>query len=84
MLVRPDDIVHDDESERTAKVVGRAFKGAHILYELQLNHANKEKVLCLAPSHHDHKIGEIIGIRLDLEHLVLFNRAERKPAECLN
>lgn len=73
LLVRPDDIVHDDESERTAKVVGRAFKGAHILYELQLNHSAQEKVLCLAPSHHDHKMGEIIGIRLDLEHLVLFN-----------
>ncbi|MFT4938225.1 MAG: iron(III) transport system ATP-binding protein [Paraglaciecola sp.] len=77
LLVRPDDIVHDDESERTAKVIGKAFKGAHILYELELSHAGKEKILCLAPSHHDHKIGEIIGIRLDLEHLVLFNRAER-------
>jgi iron(III) transport system ATP-binding protein len=74
LLVRPDDIVHDDDSDRTAKVVSRAFKGAHILYELELNHTAREKVLCLAPSHHDHMIGETIGIRLDLEHLVLFDQ----------
>ena len=72
LLVRPDDIVHDDDSLSLAKVIGRAFKGAHILYELQLNHQAQEKVLCLAPSHHDHQIGEQIGIRLDLEHLILF------------
>lgn len=72
LLIRPDDIVHDDESSDVAKVIGRAFKGAHILYELQLNHPGQEKVLCLAPSHHDHQQGEQIGIRLDLEHLILF------------
>ncbi|WP_166423179.1 ABC transporter ATP-binding protein [Paraglaciecola sp. 20A4] len=73
VLVRPDDIVHDDNSTNVAKVIARAFKGAHILYELALNDDPASKVLCLAPSHHDHALGERIGIRLDLKHLVLFN-----------
>ncbi len=71
-LVRPDDIVHDDNSATLAKVVDRSFQGSHILYELQLQHAGHERVLCLALSHHDHLLNEMIGIRLDLEHLIIF------------
>lgn len=73
VLVRPDDIIHDDSSPNVAMVLSRAFKGAHILYELALNDDPSAKVLCLAPSHHDHALGEHIGIRLDLKHLVVFN-----------
>ncbi|EGM76815.1 ABC-type spermidine/putrescine transport system, ATPase component [Rheinheimera sp. A13L] len=70
LLVRPDDIVHDDESGFTAKVVGKSFRGSHILYSLELEGA--EQVYCLAPSHHDHRLQSRIGIRLELDHLVLF------------
>lgn len=72
LLVRPDDIVHCDNSEHWGRVKSRAFKGAHIMYELEINSQGKETVLCLAPSHHDHKIGERFGIRLDLAHLIVF------------
>ncbi|WP_158968454.1 ABC transporter ATP-binding protein [Paraglaciecola sp. L3A3] len=72
-LVRPDDIVHDDNADNCARVMNRAFQGAHILYELELQNTQHERVLCLAPSHHDHKVGENIGIRLDLEHLIVFS-----------
>ena len=71
-LVRPDDVIHDDESDTLAKVVGRSFQGSHILYELELQQVSHAKVLCLALSHHDHQINELIGIRLDLEHLIVF------------
>jgi iron(III) transport system ATP-binding protein len=71
-LVRPDDIVHDDNSKTLAKVVDRSFQGSHILYQLELNNVGKPKVLCLALSHHDHQLNELIGIRLDLEHLIVF------------
>ena len=71
-LVRPDDIIHDDASETLAKVVNRSFQGSHILYELELQHIGHAKVLCLALSHHDHQMHELIGIRLDLEHLIVF------------
>ncbi|GAB2918946.1 ABC transporter ATP-binding protein [Rheinheimera gaetbuli] len=72
VLIRPDDIVHDDNSGVTAQVVDKAFRGSHILYQLQLQ--TGEQVHCLALSHHNHAIGEQIGIRLDLDHLVLFPR----------
>lgn len=73
LLVRPDDIVHDDDSSSFARVKSRVFKGAHILYELEVEGPRHETVLCLAPSHHDHHLGDRFGIRLDLEHLVLFD-----------
>jgi iron(III) transport system ATP-binding protein len=71
-LVRPDDIIHDDESETLAKVVDRSFQGSHILYQLELQSMGHAKVLCLALSHHDHQLNELIGIRLDLEHIIVF------------
>lgn len=71
-LVRPDDIVHDDASKTLAKVVERSFQGSHILYQLELQQVDQARVLCLAPSHHDHQLNELIGIRLDLEHLIVF------------
>ncbi|MEH8017598.1 ABC transporter ATP-binding protein [Rheinheimera muenzenbergensis] len=70
VLIRPDDIVHDDNSGVTAQVLDKAFRGSHILYQLKLQ--TGEQVQCLALSHHNHAIGEQIGIRLDLDHLVLF------------
>lgn len=72
LLVRPDDIIHDDHSDNFACVTKKAFRGAEYMYTLQL--PGETEVLCLAPSHHDHKIGEEIGIRLELDHLVIFKR----------
>lgn len=72
LLIRPDDIVHCDDSSHKGKVKSRAFKGSHIQYELEVNNGKSDRVLCLAPSHHDHDVGELFGIRLDLEHLVMF------------
>ncbi len=70
LLVRPDDIPHDDSSSITALVEEKRFRGAEFLYKLRLQSGNF--VLCYAPSHHNHQIGEPIGIKLDLEHLVVF------------
>ena len=70
LLIRPDDVIHDDDSSLKAEVVSRSFRGAEYLYELRL--ASGRTVLCLVQSHHDHRPGERIGIRLDLEHLVAF------------
>ncbi|MBD3670207.1 MAG: ABC transporter ATP-binding protein [Gammaproteobacteria bacterium] len=72
ILVRPDDIVHDDHSKRVAEVVDKRFRGADFLYTLRLESGGV--VLCLTPSHHDHAIGERIGIQHRIEHLVLFRR----------
>ena len=76
ILVRPDDIIHDDDSGLEAEVMERAFRGAEFLYKLKLS--SGAEVLCLAPSHHDHAIGSRIGIRLEIDHLVMFRRDEQE------
>lgn len=73
VLIRPDDVLHDDESGESAVVVEKAFRGAEFLYFLRLD--GGEEVMCLAPSHHDHRINERIGIRLNVDHLVTFPRS---------
>ena len=73
VLLRADDIVHDDASPVTARIVRKAFRGSEFLYTLQL--ATGETVLAHVPSHHDHKIGESIGIRAEVDHVVTFSRS---------
>jgi iron(III) transport system ATP-binding protein len=70
MLLRPDDILHDDASPWRAEVTAKAFRGAEFLYTLQL--ASGTRVMSLVPSHHNHAIGERIGIRLAIDHVVAF------------
>ena len=72
VLLRPDDILHDDSSALQARVVHKAFRGAEFLYTLQLPGGGR--VLSLVPSHHNHAVGETIGIRLEIDHLVAFPR----------
>ena len=71
ILLRPDDVVHDDASPVLATVMAKAFRGADFLYTLRLD--SGRDVLSLVPSHHNHPIGEKIGIRLNVDHVVGFN-----------
>jgi iron(III) transport system ATP-binding protein len=70
ILVRPDDVLHDDDSDITAEIVTKQFRGSHFLYQVVL--PSKQKLYCFASSHHNHAIGESIGIKLDIDHLVMF------------
>jgi iron(III) transport system ATP-binding protein len=70
VLLRPDDILHDDASPLQAQVLHKTFRGAEFLYMLQLPGGGR--VMSLVPSHHNHAIGERIGIRLEIDHLVAF------------
>jgi iron(III) transport system ATP-binding protein len=70
LLLRPDDVIHDDASPLQAEVCQRTFRGAEFLYTLRL--ASGTQLLSLVPSHHDHSIGERIGIRIEPDHLVAF------------
>lgn len=74
VLLRPDDVVHDAESPLHARVVAKSFRGASILYTLSLDDGTR--LLSLVPSHHNHAIGELIGIRLDTEHVIAFPKDE--------
>ena len=74
VLLRPDDIVPDDESSLRARVINKAFKGASILYTLQLPTGNR--LLSLFPSHDDHPIEADVGIRIEADHLISFRNEE--------
>ncbi|CAB5702604.1 Fe(3+) ions import ATP-binding protein FbpC 2 [Delftia tsuruhatensis] len=72
VLLRADDVVHDDGSPVQARIVRKAFRGSEFLYTLEL--ASGHSVMAHVPSHHDHAVGEWVGIRLDMNHVVAFPR----------
>ncbi|MCB1982549.1 MAG: ABC transporter ATP-binding protein [Rhodoferax sp.] len=72
LLLRADDVVHDDASPVKARIERKAFRGSEFLYTLRL--AGGEQVLAHVPSHHDHAVGEWIGIRPAVDHVVTFPR----------
>jgi len=72
LLVRPDDIIHDDASALQARVLRKSFRGADFLYTLELE--SGRQIMALVPSHHNHAIGEPIGIKLELDHVIGFEQ----------
>ena len=72
VLLRADDIVHDDGAAVKARIVRKAFRGSEFLYTMRL--ATGEAVLAHVPSHHDHAVGEWVGIRAEVDHVVTFVR----------
>lgn len=70
VLLRPDDIVYDPDSELKALIVGKTFLGAATLYRLQL--ATGSLLESLFPSHVDLQPGTNVGIRVAADHLVVF------------
>ncbi len=72
VLLRADDIVHDDAAPVKARIVRKSFRGSEFLYTLQL--PSGETVMTHVPSHHDHAVGEWIGIKAAVDHVVTFER----------
>ncbi len=72
VLLRADDIVHDDQAPVQAQIVRKAFRGSEFLYTLQLG--SGLQVMAHVPSHHDHAVGEWIGIKAQVDHVVTFAR----------
>jgi len=72
VLLRADDIVHDDDAPVKAEILRKAFRGSEFLYTLRL--AGGQTVQAHVPSHHDHRVGEWIGIRAQVDHVVTFKR----------
>jgi iron(III) transport system ATP-binding protein len=74
LLVRPDDIIHVDGSPFKARLIQKRFRGSVHLYTLEL--VSKQRILALVPSHHNHSIGEEIGLRVDMDHINLYPISE--------
>lgn len=72
ILIRPDDIVPHADGEIVATVKDKAFRGAEILYLLEL--PTGTRLLSLFPSHHDHQPGDTVRVKIDAAHLICFAR----------
>ena len=74
VLIRPDDVVHDPDRPIEATVIRRAFKSAEILYTLKTT--TNTILLALFPSHTNFDVGQNVGVRLEVDHLVAFRRSK--------
>ncbi len=70
VLFRPDDILHDDDSHILGEVVRKSFRGSHFHYLVKLS--DGQHAVCLADSHHNHHVGEKIGLQPNVRHVVFF------------
>ena len=73
VLLRADDIVHDDAALVKAQFIRNAFRGSECLYTLLRD--SGQTLMAHVPSHHDHHLGEWIGIRAEVDHVVTFAKA---------
>ncbi len=72
ILVRPDDVVHDQKSDITGEVYGKVFAGTSTLYTLQLHSGTK--LLANFPSHLDYAIGQKIPLAVNFQHLISYSK----------
>jgi len=72
ILIRPDDVIHDDNSDLQLEITSKVFKGDEFHYELKVD--EKHKLLCSVPSHHDHPVNSKIGVKMDVEHIILLKQ----------
>lgn len=70
LLLRPDDVYHNNDSSIRGKIIRKAFQGAQTLYTLKLECG--EELLSLVPSHDDYEVGDSIGVSIEADHLVCF------------
>lgn len=80
LLIRPDDIQHAESSPLTGKIVRKWFRGSHYLYHVQLEHG--EVLPCITACHHDHDVGENLGISIELDHLVVLPICDPETGVC--
>lgn len=72
ILVRPDDVIHDQQSSITGEVCGKVFAGTSTLYTLKLN--SGAKVLANFPSHIDYTLGQEVPLSVNFQHLISYSK----------
>ncbi len=75
VLLRPDDVLPDPGGPLRGEIIAKAFKGAEIMYTIEL--PTGVTVLSLFPSHANHDIGEYVGVRIAADHLIAFPHKAR-------
>lgn len=71
LLIRPDDVLYDEQSPHRAMVVTAIFMGENIRYQLRL--ADGNSLQAIMPSHLRFSCGEKIPIRLDCKHMMIYS-----------
>ena len=74
LLIQPEDLEHDDQSNLKLEVVDRKFRGTNFIYTLKT--MNNQLIPVFVHSHHEHqhKINDRFGIKrpIYIDHLVCF------------
>ncbi|MDN6318567.1 MAG: ABC transporter ATP-binding protein [Marinobacter sp.] len=72
VLIRPDDIVYDADSDLRPKVVEKTFAGTSTLYRFRCSEDTEFETLFR--SHLDFNLGETVPVRVEADHLIAFER----------
>jgi iron(III) transport system ATP-binding protein len=72
LLLRPDDILPNPDSALKARVTHKIFQGAATQYRLSLSQGTPLEAIF--PSHFDYQIGDTIGIEIQTNHVVIFEK----------
>lgn len=71
VLLRPDDIVLDEEKGIATNICDKHFMGTNTLYQLRL--PSGDLVECSLPSHEDFAVNSSLKVRVEADHLILFD-----------
>ena len=76
LLIQPEDLEHDDNSNLKLKIIDRKFRGTNFIYTLKT--VDGELIHVLVESHHQHlhENNEEFGIKtpINIDHLVCFEK----------
>jgi len=74
LLIQPEDLEHDDQSNLKLEVIDRKFRGTNFIYTLKTTDNQIIPVFVHSHHEHQHKIKDKFGIRrpIYIDHLVCF------------
>ena len=74
LLIQPEDLIHDDESDLKLEVVDKKFRGTNFVYTLKTGSNNLLPVFVHSHHEHLHQENEKFGIKkpIFIDHLVCF------------
>jgi len=74
LLLQPEDLEHDDQSNLKLEVVDRKFRGTNFIYTLKTNSNLLIPVFVHSHHKHQHEVDEKFGIKrpINIDHIVCF------------
>ena len=75
LLIRPDDIIYDANSETRFEITQKAFRGAQYLYYLKVS--DGQVIPCITPSHVDLPVESSLPVSFNMQHHVVFRNTSQ-------